>query len=382
MGMKIVVAPDSFKGVLTASEAASAIAAGIRDAMPDADAVEIPIADGGEGTASALASSCGAEYVEADAVSPLGLPMKSGFYYDSGSATAFIDLAAASGLPLVPRALRDPLRTSTFGTGMLVSAALRGGAKRIVVGVGGSATVDAGIGALQALGARFLDETGDLIPFPACGADVESIRNVDVSEVEKLLSGTEMLLATDVTAPFTGPTGAARVFAPQKGADKEGTERLEKALNCFKELLKSLGFIDVFFIPGSGAAGGFAGGMASMAGAKICRGAELVINATGLPDALRDADLLITGEGKSDRQTLMDKAPYAAMKAAEEMRVPAVLLSGVIEERETLIGAGFADAVCINDGFPSGEDALTPSVAGRRLRLAARALMARSRHWR
>lgn len=399
MGMKIVVAPDSFKGVLSAAEAASAISAGLKDALPDVGCIEVPVADGGEGTAAALASACGAVRVVADSLSPLGMPMESEFFSNPADRTAFIDLAAASGLPLVAPEKRNPLHTSTFGTGILIRAAINRGARRIVVGVGGSATVDAGIGALQALGAKFLDETGSFVDSPACGADVERIRDVDASGLKELLSGVEVKLAADVTAPFTGHMGAARVFAPQKGADAEATERLEKALVHFKELLLKLGFIDVFSLPGSGAAGGFAGGMASVAGAEIVSGSDLVIESVRLAEALQTADFLITGEGKSDRQTLMNKAPFAAMRAAhrsgdlkpqdgtspfyrskkqdEAMQgnVPVILMSGVIEDREELVAAGFAETICINDGCSSAENPLDSAVAARRLRLAARTFL-------
>ncbi len=228
---------------------------------------------------------------------------------------------------------------------------------------------------------------------------MERIRDVDASGLKELLSGVEVKLAADVTAPFTGHMGAARVFAPQKGADAEATERLEKALVHFKELLLKLGFIDVFSLPGSGAAGGFAGGMASVAGAEIVSGSDLVIESVGLAEALQTADFLITGEGKSDRQTLMNKAPFAVMRAAhrsgdlkpqdgtspfyrskkqdEAMQgnVPVILMSGVIEDREELVAAGFAETICINDGCSSAENPLDSAVAARRLRLAARTFL-------
>ena len=376
---KIIVAPDSFKGVLKAPEAALAIADGVRKGLRkifpyrECRIETIPVADGGEGTAEVLAKACGALPVEVETLSPLLEPIKASYHFlpNEGDECprAFIDLAAASGLPLVPPPRRNPLDTSTFGTGILIADAIRRGARDIIIGAGGSATVDGGAGALQALGATFTDTEGTLMTEPLRGLDLERIAGINT--IPGFMRDISITIATDVTAPLTGPTGAAMVFAPQKGASREETIYLDAALGKFAHTLQQCGFADVASLSGSGAAGGFAAGMAAVAGAILRPGALMVLDAVEMADRLQGASLMITGEGCADGQTLMEKAPFATMRMARESRMPVLLLAGRIKEKERLMDAGFTDVIDINEGHDSGEDSLDPDIARRRLEAAA-----------
>ena len=416
--IRIVAAPDSFKGVLTAPEAAAAIATGVnafqRISGRRAVCVESAMADGGEGTACALASACGAEEVKVPTFTADMRPLSASYFIDRSTSTAFIDLASASGLPLVPPERRDPMRVSTFGTGLLILDAIGRGVRSIIVGAGGSATVDGGIGALQALGCRFYAAGGRIIDSPAGGAMLAEICGVDTSELDRRLSGISLTIAVDVDAPLTGPRGAAQVFGPQKGASPEQVKLLETGLNNLKryfkysdcnikvfveETAKNTDFTEEKPEAGFGAAGGFAGGMAGIAGAVLAPGAALVADTTGLAGKLCGASLLIVGEGSADRQTLMNKAPLQAMRIAALMGVPTALLAGRVADRPALLDAGFSEVICINDpvaqlpqsAFDSpllsslasaasaasadGVDPLDPSVASRRLASATLALL-------
>lgn len=373
--MKIIVAPDSFKGVLSARQAAKAIADGAKKALEQHcrskkfSILEMPVADGGEGTAEALAANSNAVRISADASDPLGNRIKATYWLDPSSASAFIDVASASGLPLIAPHQRNPMDTSTFGTGMLIADAISRGARHIFIGAGGSATTDGGCGALQALGAIFFDHDGIPIRQPARGRDMPRIHSADTTRLDERLKDTEIIIACDVTAPLTGDRGAARVFAAQKGASPEEIETLENGLLSLQEIF--LRHTGGRLPEGSGAAGGFAAGMAALAGARICRGATLVLNHLNFRDSIRSAALIITGEGKADRQTLMGKAPYEVMAEARLAGIPAVLLAGSIQDKSLLLAGGFAAATDINSGTHAGEDPLDPDVASRRLNEAA-----------
>lgn len=377
--LKIIVAPDSMKGVLGAPEAAGAIATGARKALDTLFSEKntsvriMPIADGGEGTAETLGVAYGAEKVEADTLSPLLTPMRASYYFlyrtdDNGCPTAFIDLAAASGLPLVEPSRRNPLDTSTFGTGMLIADAARRGARHIIVGAGGSATTDGGTGALQAMGAVFSDREGKEITRALRGRDMERIASV--KGLPDYFRSIRITIASDVAAPLYGPEGAAMVFAPQKGASTTDAIRLDRGLTRFADTLAACGFPCAANIPGSGAAGGFAAGMSAVAGAEILPGAQMVLEAVRLREELTECSLLITGEGCADGQTLMEKAPFAAMKMAKEVGVPAILLAGRVMERQRLLDAGFLDAIDINRESTYGNP-LDPSIARSRLEAAS-----------
>ena len=328
--MKIVVAPDSFKETLPAEEVAQAIAVGVLRTCPEANVDVCPMADGGEGTVDAMVAATGGRIMAADVFDPLGRPMRArfGMLGPGAERTAVVEMAAASGLALVPPELRDPLRTTTFGTGQLILAALDEGAERIVVGVGSSATTDGGCGAAQAMGVLFLDESGRPCVCGLAGGGLESIAKIDLADRDPRLAGVDISVACDVTNPLTGPDGAAAVYSPQKGATGETVRRLEAALVHLAELLRRDLGINVEHLSGAGAAGGLAAGLVAFAGAKLTSGMQLVAETVALADRLAGADLCITGEGKLDAQSLSGKTAVGVARLAAQAGVPVICIPG------------------------------------------------------
>ena len=326
--MRVVVASDSFKGTLSSAEAGQAIRAGVLRIQPDAEVVVVPVADGGEGTVDAfLANTAGTRrFVEVRG--PLGQPVRAEFGILEDRQTAIIEMAAASGLPLVPPDRRDPTRTSTFGTGQQILAALDAGARRLLIGVGGSATVDGGCGCAQALGVGFITAVGSVLPAPAAGGDLDHIARIDMSGRDSRVASAEMKILCDVTNPLCGPHGAARVFGPQKGAGPADVARLEQNLVHLANLIEADLGIKVGELGGSGAAGGLGAGLVAFAGATLTSGAECVIEATGLADRMRGADLAITGEGRIDAQSMMGKALSGIARCARTANVPVIAIAG------------------------------------------------------
>ncbi len=357
--MKVVVAPDSYAGSLTAADAAAAIAAGWRAARPQDEVVEVPVADGGEGTVAAVASATGVVPRTSPVVDALGRRVDAGWLLlDDG--TAVIEMAAASGLWRLAPGERDPRRTTTRGTGELVRAALAAGARRVVVGLGGSATNDGGAGLAQALGARLLDDGGGELEVG--GAALARLARVDLSGLDPRLGHVQVVAATDVDAPLVGSEGASTVFGPQKGADPSAVIELEEALTHWAQVLRRdlPGNPDVASCPGSGAAGGLGAALIAFCGARVESGAALVLRLVGLPRVLATADLVVTGEGSLDRQTMRGKAPYAVAGAARDLGLPCLALAGVVAAgRQELAAAGFDAAYAIADIAPSEDDAMT-----------------------
>ncbi|HET9781718.1 MAG TPA: glycerate kinase [Candidatus Dormibacteraeota bacterium] len=318
--MKIVVAPNAFKGTLTAPQAASAIAAGVREVFPEAEVVEVPVADGGDGTVEALVAARRGDYRTARVEGPLGDPVEARFGLIDQGATAVVELATASGLALVSESARDPRHASTFGFGQLLDAARRHGVSEIIAGIGGSATNDGGAGMAQALGIRLLDGLGrDL---PRGGAALLHLERVDKSGLDPGWHSVKVRVACDVTNPLTGPTGASHVYGPQKGADPKTVEELDRALRRFGDV------VGVDDLPGAGAAGGSGAGLVAFLGATLEPGAPLVVGATGFDAQLAGADLVFTGEGRADEQTAYGKAPGEVARRAAAAGVPVVLLAG------------------------------------------------------
>ena len=327
--MKTIIAPDSFKGSLTASEAAEAIAAGVRGALPDAECVLIPLADGGEGTVQALVKATGGRIIRVPATDPLGKRIESFFGILGEGETAVVETAAASGLPLVPERLRDPMVTTTFGTGELIKAALDMGCRRLILGIGGSATNDGGVGAIQALGGRFKDENGEEVGFG--GGELARIRSIDVSGLDPRLEDIAVVVACDVDNPLTGPQGASAVFGPQKGATPEMVSALDAGLRNLAEVIRRDLGIDIESLPGAGAAGGLGAAAAAFLHAELRPGIEIVLEATRFVEHLDGASLAITGEGKVDAQTLRGKAVMGVLDAARSKGVPVLVLAGSVE---------------------------------------------------
>jgi glycerate 2-kinase len=323
--VKIIVAPDSFKGSCSAAAAAAAIGRGARGALPGAEVVEVPVADGGEGTVEAMVKAMGGYTVRRAVTGPLGKPVDA--FFGRCGETAVVEMAAASGLTLVPPDRRDPRLTNTFGTGELIRAAVDAGARHIIVGLGGSATNDGGAGMAQALGARLLDADGrDL---PPGGAALARLDRLDLSGLADL-TGVRITVACDVDNPLTGPRGASAVFGPQKGATPQVVAELDQALARWAEKLEEAlpSVRGLAEMPGAGAAGGLAAGLVALCGAELRRGIDLVLETVGFAGLLAGADLVITGEGRIDAQTLSGKVPYGVAQAAARAGVPTVALCG------------------------------------------------------
>jgi len=341
--MKIVVAPDSFKECLSAREVGDAIAKGVLDAAPDAEVVCVPMADGGEGTVDALVDATGGEIVECDVTAPLGETTRARFGVLGDGKTAVIEMASASGLPLVPPERRNPLVTTTFGTGELIKAALDRGVEKVLIGIGGSATVDGGAGMAQALGVKLLDAGGRDVA--RGGGALAGLDRIDLSTRDPRIPRTIVEVACDVDNPLVGETGAAQVYGPQKGATPEQVRVLDEALGRLAEVIERDCGMDVAGIPGSGAAGGLGAGLVAFLGAKLRPGVDMVVEAVGLAEKMHGADLVLTGEGQMDRQSVFGKTPVGVAAAAKKLGVPTVAIVGCIGEGADEVLAHGIDAV-------------------------------------
>lgn len=326
--MHVVIAPDKFRGSLTAFEAAQAIAVGVRRADPGADTHLAPMADGGEGFVEALVEATGGVYREAEVSGPLGDPAVARFGLLGGGNTAVLAMAAASGHALVPPGRRDILRASTRGTGDLMLAAAGYGGDRLIVGIGGSATNDGGAGMAQALGYRLLDRDGRDLP-PGGGA-LGELDRIDASGVRPELRDFRIEVACDVASPLCGPLGASRVFGPQKGASPEQVDRLDANLAHLAAIIRRDLGVDVLDLPGGGAAGGLGAGLVAFAGATLRPGVDLLIEALGLRSRLMAADLCITGEGCLDASSAAGKTVCGVVGLARDLGVPSLVLAGTV----------------------------------------------------
>ncbi len=373
--MRVVVAPQEFKGSLTAREAAEAIAAGVRDALPDAQVDVVPMSDGGAGIVDAMLAARGGELVTTRARDPLMRPVDAAWGLLDGGDTAVIEMAAASGLILLSDAERDPLVATTFGTGELVRAALDSRCRRLIVGVGGSATVDGGAGAMQALGARLLDAGGRELP-PG-GGPLAQLARIDVSRRDARLAGAAIVVASDVTNTLCGPTGAAAVFGPQKGASPDDVAALDAALRRFAAVLRRDLGVDVLDVPGGGAAGGLAAGLVAIAGATIRPGFDVVADAVGLEAKIAAADLVLTGEGHLDAQTAYGKTAAGVARLARARGKLVGAVAGRVDPAAAAQGAFDAVEACAPPAMPLEQAmreaaALARSAAQRVVRTLAR----------
>jgi glycerate kinase len=373
--MKIVVAPNAFKGTLTASQAAHAIAHGVREVFPDAEVVEVPVADGGDGTVEALVTANHGEYRAAQVEGPLGDPVTA--TYGQIATGAVVELAAASGLTLIPPDRRDPRRTSTFGFGQLLLAARDRDTGRFIVGIGGSATNDGGAGMAQALGYRLLDAAGrDL---PRGGAALARLERIDAAGFEPWVPKGQVEVACDVTNPLTGPLGASAVYGPQKGADRAAVKELDAALARLAEVIERDLGKRVADMPGAGAAGGTGAGLVAFLDASLIPGAPLVVEAAGLDAHLAGADLVITGEGRVDEQTAYGKAPGEVAKRAHAAGIPVLLLAGSKGPGwETLIRLGVTSVVTLSEAASDMQQAINDPEG---MLIRAAVVACRSRRW-
>ncbi|MBI3980322.1 MAG: glycerate kinase [Chloroflexi bacterium] len=341
--LHVVLAPQSFKGTLTALEVARAMAEGVRRVVPDARLDLVPMADGGEGTVQALVDATGGRLVHTRVLGPLGEPVDAVWGILGDGKTAVVEMAAASGLPLVPPERRNPRLTTTFGTGQLIRAALDAGCRSFIVGIGGSATNDGGTGVARALGVRFLDARGDELPFG--GAALARLDRIDTADLDPRVRASTFRVASDVTNPLCGPTGASAVYGPQKGATPAMVAELDAALDHYAAVVaRDLG-IQVRDLPGAGAAGGLGAGLVAFLGARLQRGVQLVVGAVGIEARVRGADLVFTGEGQIDGQTVFGKTPVGVAEVARRSGVPVVAIVGGIGEGYRAVFAHGIDAV-------------------------------------
>ncbi|MCU6797129.1 glycerate kinase [Paenibacillus sp. WQ 127069] len=326
--MKIIIAPDSFKGSISASNAAQAIERGIKRYMPHAQTILVPVADGGEGTLDCLIAAAGGVKMSATVTGPLGAPVTAEYGLLEPDQTAVIEMATASGLYLIPSEERNPLLATTYGTGELIRHALDAGCRSFLLALGGSATNDGGAGMLQALGMRLLDSEGNSVGYG--GGTLDRIASIDDSNWDPRIAESRFLIASDVQNPFIGPDGASRVFGPQKGASPEMVEQLELNLTAWADIIAIKTGKRVHQLPGAGAAGGISGAFLAFFPASIKRGIDIVIEYSHLRDHLQAADLVITGEGQIDFQTASGKTPMGIAQEAHKLGVPTICLAGSV----------------------------------------------------
>lgn len=332
--MRIIVAPDSFKGSVSALGVANAMEAGIRAVFPQAEVCKVPIADGGEGTVEALVTATGGQIISQEVTGPLGTPVEAIWGVLGDGETAVIEMAAASGLTLVPQGRRDPRITTTYGTGQLMKAVLDRGIGKLIIGIGGSATNDGGTGMAKALGAKFLDSQG--VELAPGGAALANLARIDLSGLDPRLSSLDIMVACDVDNPLCGPRGASAVYGPQKGATPAMVAELDAALKNYADAAVKTTGKQVADYPGAGAAGGLGAGLLFFTNAKLRPGVEIVLETTGFDGLVAEADLVITGEGRTDFQTAFGKAPVGVARIAKKYNKPVVCLSGGL-------GQGYAD---------------------------------------
>ncbi|KZB89974.1 glycerate kinase [Bacillus sp. VT 712] len=326
--MKIVIAPDSFKESLSSLEVAEAVEKGFKQVLPQANYVKVPMADGGEGTVQSLVDATDGEIISKTVTGPLGEPVEAFFGILGTKRTAVIEMAAASGLHLVPPAKRNPLMTTTKGTGELISAALDYGVNHIIIGIGGSATNDGGAGMAKALGAQLLDAEGNEILDG--GGALGNLAFINLSTLDSRLQHVKIEVACDVDNPLTGERGASAIFGPQKGATPEMVALLDRNLRHYAAVLERDLGQKIDDVPGAGAAGGLGAGLLAFLQAELKRGVDIVIEATNLLEAVRDADVVITGEGKIDGQTIYGKTPIGVAKTAKKHGIPVIGIAGNI----------------------------------------------------
>ncbi len=366
---KVVIAIDSFKGSLSSCEVAEAFEQGFRPYHPACDIRKVAIADGGEGMVEALVNTLGGVHIHVKVCDPLHRPIVAQYGIIESGRTAVIEIAAASGLSLLKAEERNPLLTSTYGTGELIADAIRRGCRNFLIGLGGSATNDAGTGLFRALGYRFIAGSGEELT--GGGEILEKIVDIDDRGVMPELAECRFKVACDVTNRLFGRFGAAYIFAPQKGADNEMVERLDNGLRNFSHVVAGYNGTMLSLVDGAGAAGGVGGGMLALANAQLVRGIDLVLEAMHFDQIIRGSDLVITGEGRIDSQTIMGKTPSGVLRAATLQGIPTIAIGGGIEWCEELRNSGFAAIEVITPEGMSLEDAMRPEIAKKNIRLTA-----------
>lgn len=340
--MKVVVAIDSLKGSLSSKEAGKAAKTGILRAVPDAEVKICPLADGGEGTVDALMESMGGERRRLTVTGPLGKKVECEYGILSESKTAVIEISCAAGITLISDEERNPMYTTTYGVGEVIRDAIEKGCRKFLIGLGGSATNDGGVGMLQALGYQFLDERGEKITLGARG--LEYLRSIDDSQVIPMLSECEFRIASDVKNPLCGPKGCSAVYGPQKGADQEMIQKMDKWLLSYAALARQCRRGADSMLPGAGAAGGLGFAFCTFTNASMESGIHLVLEEIGFEDVIRDADMILTGEGRLDGQTAMGKVPVGVAEAAKKYNKPVIAVAGGVTPDAKVCNAKGIDA--------------------------------------
>ncbi|KEI00690.1 glycerate kinase [Clostridium botulinum] len=355
--MRFVLAPDSFKESMTAKEAAEAMERGIKKVMPSAECIKVPMADGGEGTVQSLVDATNGKFIEVEVTGPDCNKVKAIYGILGDGKTAVIEMASASGIHLIKNEKRNPLYTTTYGTGELIKSALDKGVQNILIGIGGSATNDGGAGMLEALGAKFYDKEGNELAFG--GAALEKLYKFDLSGFDSRIEDINIEVACDVNNPLTGKNGASYIFGPQKGATHDMVERLDDALSNYAKIIKKQLDIDVDNIPGAGAAGGLGAGLMAFLNADLKKGIELVIKYTKLEEKIQGASYVFTGEGSVDSQTVFGKTPFGVATVAKKFNVPVIAFAGRIGDGVSeLYDHGINSIIGILQGSVSLEKAL------------------------
>ena len=385
--MKIVIASDSFKGSLASMEVARSVEMGILDVFPSCDVVKVAVADGGEGTMDALCQTLGGRFIRIPVEDPIGRTINASYVILEDGNTAVLEMSSASGLTLLTTAERNPMLTSTYGTGQLIDDAIGRGCRRFLVGIGGSATNDAGMGMLTALGYRFLDAEGNELS--GAGASLSKVCGIDCSGVSQAVRDSEFIVACDVDSPLYGPDGAAYVFAPQKGADPDMVKALDDGLRQYADVVASYAgkipmhggpsctgetsiMKDAASMPGAGAAGGLGYAFVAFFGARLQRGVDMVLDAVGFDSIIEGADLVITGEGRIDAQTLTGKTPYGVLQRASRQNIPVIALAGSVALDDS---SGFTAIRQITPPDMELSEAMLPAVASANLRRTISALL-------
>ncbi len=369
--MKVICAFDSFKGCMTSLEAGEAAKRGVMSAMPGCMVSVMPMADGGEGTIDAIRSMTGGREVPIRVLDPLIRERKSKYVMDCDSATAYVEIAQCAGLTMLTPDERDAMRTSSYGLGIAMAKAIEAGAKHITICLGGSATNDAALGALQALGLKVYTENG-LLNRPVTGADLINITDVDSKALEQLKSLCDITVLYDADIPFCGPMGAVRLYAPQKGVKAEDLNGLERGMENVREVVERKTGVKAESVKGAGAAGGAGYGLAALAGAKMESGIDYMLSLSDFDARLAETSIVLTGEGKADIQTLQGKVSAGILSHARKRGVPVWLFAGKVEDREALLNAGFERVVDINAAQDTAQDPMDNTVARRRLENAVR----------
>lgn len=359
--MKVIIAIDSFKGSLSSREAGVAIQQSIQEIHPEWKTDIITIADGGEGMLNVMLEATGGKSIAIEAHDPLMQRTPATYGISADGTTAFIEMASISGLPLVPAERRNPMKTTTYGTGELIRDALEKGCTQFIIGIGGSATNDAGTGMLQALGFRFLNHEGK--PLGQGGKILQEIASIDDSGKHPLLKNAHFIVACDVKNPFYGPEGAAYVFARQKGADDHMITQLDEGMRSFAHIIQKETGKDITNAPGSGAAGGMGGGLMAFLDAELRSGADLLLDICHFNERIADASLIITGEGRIDRQSLMGKIPGKILQRGQAHHIPVIAIAGCVEDKELLQEAGFKGVYATKPEDMALEEAMKRVVA-------------------